>query len=119
MSDMIHTKVCEISGEIVSACSIYDENGIAFVSVDTIESHRRSGHAGTCVKRALEWWDTKSGRTDDLNWFCARENVASRRLAEKSGFAYVGDLESNPRFVHFVYNSFCDWAERRQAWAIT
>lgn len=103
MSELIHAEVSEADGTIVSICEIYDDNGMAYVSVDTVKSHRRKGRAHACVKRALEWWGASSGRADNLHWFCEKDNVASRNLAEKIGFAYVGELESNPRFDHFIY----------------
>lgn len=59
------------------------------ISVDTLEAHRRQGHAGQCVAWMIRHMQAQGKQPV---WQAVEENPASWRLAEKLGFVAVDEL---------------------------
>lgn len=56
------------------------------IGVDTVEGHRRKGHAYRCVSAAIRYW-LERGKSP--RWAAGESNFVSRRLARKLGFRPV------------------------------
>ncbi len=59
------------------------------ISIDTLEEHRRRGHAAHCVAYMIRHMQTLA---KEPVWAAVEENPASWRLAEKLGFERVDEL---------------------------
>lgn len=77
-------------GEVVSWCQAAQWTETLWdVGVDTLEGHRRRGHAGACF-RALAAYLAGEGRQPV--WAAADGNTASLRLARRLGMVPVGRI---------------------------
>jgi predicted GNAT family acetyltransferase len=74
----------------VSFCVASDQTeGLWDVSIDTLEGHRRRGHAARCVS----WMVDEMGRRGkEPVWAAEETNAPSMRLAARLGFVPVDGL---------------------------
>jgi GNAT superfamily N-acetyltransferase len=77
-------------GRPVSFCVAWDQTeGLWDVSIDTLEGHRRRGHAARCVSWLV---DEVRRRGMEPVWAAEETNVPSMRLAARLGFVPVDEL---------------------------
>jgi GNAT superfamily N-acetyltransferase len=77
-------------GRPVSFCCASDETeGLWDISIDTLEEHRRQGHAARCVSWMV---DEMRRRGKEPVWGAEETNLPSMRLAAKLGFISVDEL---------------------------
>lgn len=78
------------SGRPVSFCVASDQTeGLWDVSIDTLEGHRRQGHAARCVSWMV---DEMRRRGKEPVWGAEETNTPSMRLAASLGFVPVDEL---------------------------
>ena len=82
---------CALDGEhLVSWCYVQAYgHGAQTLDIWTAPSHRRQG-LGTLVGAAVIEESLREGYNPF--WICDRENAGSRKLAERLGFVYAGDI---------------------------
>jgi GNAT superfamily N-acetyltransferase len=77
-------------GRPVSFCCASDETeGLWDISIDTLEEHRRQGHAARCASWMV---DEMRRRGKEPVWGAEETNLPSMRLAAKLGFVPVDEL---------------------------
>lgn len=89
----------------------YDSGLNAVVATRKGEQYRSKGYATNAVKRGLAWYDKHK---DQLNkpiiWWVEKENIGSRKLAEKTGFKRDRSIEKSDdewlrnNWVKYVYD---------------
>lgn len=89
----------------------YDSGLNAVVATRKGEQYRSKGYATNAVKRGLAWYDKHK---DQLNkpiiWWAEKENIGSRKLAEKTGFKRDRSIEKSDdewlqnNWVKYVYD---------------
>ena len=86
------TGFCALEGEdLVSWCYVQAYgHGAQTIDIWTAPSHRRQG-LGTLVATAVISRSLSEGYAPF--WICDKANVASRKLAERLGFRYQGDID--------------------------
>jgi len=79
-----------VGGRPVSFCVASDQTeGLWDISIDTLESHRRRGHAARCVSWMV---DEMRRRGKESVWAAEETNTPSIRLAARLGFVPVDKL---------------------------
>ena len=73
----------------VAFCYADETEGLWDISIDTLESHRRQGHAARCVAYMI---DHMRRRGKVPVWAAEETNLPSLRLAAKLGFVPVDEL---------------------------
>jgi len=74
------------------------------VVVGTREGYRNKGYASKNVEKAKEWLENSGVKDASLEWEALKENKASQRLAEKSGFYRTEDFDGY-NTVSYRYSS--------------
>lgn len=89
---MIHFAI-EDDGNLVGEISLHDidrDQRVALVGYRIFDPMHRGAGIGTAALRLLVAWATELGELDSVFVLTGLDNVASRRIAERAGFAYVG-----------------------------
>lgn len=82
-------------------CSPPDENGRVLVGYSTVPAYEGRGFTSEAFAAFLKGWPLKDERVRTLEATTFERHFASRRILEKTGFAYVGvspdDAEASER----------------------
>lgn len=86
----VAVSVRRVDGRVVSVCqAVAVTEGLWDVGIDTIEGHRREGHAAACFETLAAHM---AQRGQPPSWGAGDDNEASLGLARKLGFEPVGRM---------------------------
>lgn len=85
-----------------------DKSPLLTVSVGTKrgDKYRRKGYAKRAVRKAIDWYDKNSEKYDysGINWGAKKENRASQKLAETSGFSRIDRPNWSDEWEYYYYD---------------
>ena len=103
---MIHFAI-EDDGNLVGEISLHDidrDQRVALIGYRIFDPMRRGAGIGTAALRLLVEWATELGEFDTVFALTGSGNVASRRIAEHAGFAYVGPAREGRDLVVYRHD---------------